>query len=100
MTSRPTILVLRALGLGDLLTGLPALALLRAARPEHRIVLATPSWLTPLVALAGSVDAVVHAHELEPISDPPYEPELAIDLHGNGPESVRLLEPCAPQAIL
>jgi ADP-heptose:LPS heptosyltransferase len=98
--SRPTILVLRALGLGDLLTGLPALAMLRAARPDHDIVLATPTWFDPLVRLAGSVDRVVHAHELSPITDPPSRPDLAVDLHGNGPESVRLLQACDPREIL
>ena len=39
---RGSILVLRALGLGDLLTGLPALRALRARFPEHELVLAAP----------------------------------------------------------
>jgi ADP-heptose:LPS heptosyltransferase len=100
MTDRPTILVLRALGLGDIITGLPALAMVRRARPDHRIVLAAPTYLRPLVQLSGSVDEMVQAHELEPIVDPPSGVELAIDLHGNGPASMRLLQACAPRRLL
>jgi ADP-heptose:LPS heptosyltransferase len=100
MTTRPTVLVLRALGLGDFFTGLPALALLRRALPEQRIVLAAPRWLAPLVRLAGTVDDQVHGHELEPLVDAPRHPALAIDLHGNGPESRRLLLDCVPQRLV
>jgi hypothetical protein len=74
--------------------------MLRAARPDDRIVLASPRWFDPLVQLAGTVDRVVHAHELSPITDPPSRPDLAIDLHGNGPESVHLLQACDPREIL
>jgi ADP-heptose:LPS heptosyltransferase len=98
--TRPTVLVLRALGLGDFLTGLPALRLLRDALPQHRIVLAAPTWLEPLVRLAGTVDGLVPGHELEPLVHPPRRPELAIDLHGNGPESRRLLLDCEPGRLI
>jgi ADP-heptose:LPS heptosyltransferase len=96
----PDILVLRALGLGDFVTGLPALSMLRDAYPLHRIVLAAPRSLTPLVKLTGLVDRQVNAGELNPIESPPTEPELAIDLHGNGPLSRALLEPCRPRRLL
>ena len=46
--SRPAVVVLRALGLGDLLTGVPALRGLRRALPDHRLVLATGSNLQKL----------------------------------------------------
>lgn len=100
MSARSTILVLRALGLGDFMTGLPALALLRRERPEHEIVLAAPLAYEPLALLAGCVDRVVAAHELNPISGPPRRPVLAIDLHGNGHESRRLLDASAPRRVL
>jgi ADP-heptose:LPS heptosyltransferase len=76
----PDILVLRALGLGDFVTGLPALSMLRDAYPLHRIVLAAPRSLAPLVKLTGLVDEQVNAGELNPIESPPTEPELAVDL--------------------
>lgn len=95
-----TVLVLRALGLGDFCTGLPALTMLRNALPQHRIVLAAPRQFAPLARLAGTVDEVVHGHELEPLVRPPRRPELAVDLHGNGPGSRRLLRDCAPHRLL
>lgn len=100
MSTRPTVLVLRALGLGDFLTGLPALAVLRSALPAHEIVLAAPLGFAGLARLTGSVDRMVAAYELEPIVDPPQRPDLAVDLHGNGPASRRLLEVTDPQRLL
>jgi hypothetical protein len=95
-----TVLVLRALGLGDFFTGLPALALLRRALPDDRIILGLPRWLAPLATLAGTVDGTVHGHELDPLVDPPHAPTLAIDMHGNGPASRALLLATAPGRLL
>ncbi|MER6596629.1 glycosyltransferase family 9 protein, partial [Micromonospora purpureochromogenes] len=39
------ILVLRALGVGDLATGVPALRALRAAYPDEELALVAPRWL-------------------------------------------------------
>lgn len=100
MTQPPVALVLRALGLGDFMTGLPALAMLRQALPEHRIVLAVPDALAPLARLAGTVDATITAHELEPLSHPPQRPAIAVDLHGNGPASRDLLRATRPSRLL
>lgn len=96
----PTALALRALGLGDFFTGLPALAMLRAALPDHRIVLAAPVHFEPLAVASGSVDAVAPAHELEPICDAPHRPDLAIDLHGNAMPSVELLRASDPVRVV
>lgn len=95
-----TVLVLRALGIGDFFTGLPALAMLRRVLPDRRIVLAVPDAFRELALLSGSVDATCRAHELEPITDPPRQPELAVDLHGNGPESRQLLLTTAPRRLV
>ena len=88
---QPVALALRALGLGDFLAGLPALSLLRQALPEHRIVLAAPAALAPLVDLVPSVDSLYARGELEPLNSFPETADIGIDLHGKGPASRRLL---------
>jgi ADP-heptose:LPS heptosyltransferase len=95
-----TVLLLRALGLGDFVTGLPGMRMVRQNCPDHRIVLAAPTVLARVALATGLVDEVVHAHELEPIRTPPRRPDLAIDLHGNGPESRALLEVTEPGRLL
>jgi ADP-heptose:LPS heptosyltransferase len=80
----PILVVLRDLGLGDFLTGIPALRALARAFPEHRRVLVAPAVLAPLVALSRT------GFELWP--DPPPGADVAVNLHGRGPQShVRLL---------
>ncbi|MGN6608324.1 MAG: glycosyltransferase family 9 protein [Jatrophihabitans sp.] len=100
MSAAPVALVSRPLGLGDLVTGVPALRMLRAALPRHRLVLATARWLWPLAEHARLADALVEGHELTPLVDPPDAPDLAVDLHGNGPESRALLEATHPGRLL
>lgn len=101
-TTRPRVLLLRALGLGDFLTGVPAYRAVRRAFPEHQIVLAAPGQLAPLAELTGAIDQLLPAGELEPVRWPwPHDaPEVAIDLHGNGPASRRLLEDLRPARII
>ena len=57
--SRPTVLALRALGLGDLLTALPALRAVRSRYPEHELVLATPEHLRPVVERCACADRLL-----------------------------------------
>ncbi|GAB2661239.1 glycosyltransferase family 9 protein [Nocardia goodfellowii] len=93
-------LVLRARGLGGLLTALPALRALRAARPHHRLVLAAPGWLRPLVEMAGCVDEL---HATPIVGDlrwnaPP--PTSAVNLHGPGPEGLADLYATDPEQLI
>jgi ADP-heptose:LPS heptosyltransferase len=95
-----SVLVLRALGIGDLATAVPALRGLRAARPTEEIVLAAPAWLEPLARLTGAVDRVLPVDGLDvpAIAVPP--PRLAVNLHGKGPRSHQLLAGTGPERML
>ncbi len=96
----PVVLALRALGLGDLLTAVPALRGLRAAYPDHRLVLAAPSPLRDLAALTGAVDDLLPTPGLGPIDWAGAPPALAVNLHGRGPQSTYALRALAPQRLL
>lgn len=98
--SRPTLLVLRALGLGDFLTGVPALRALRHAYPGHELVLAAPRSLEPLVELAGVADRLLDASGLEPLRWAEARPAVAVNLHGKGPQSHRLLQALEPDHLV
>lgn len=89
------ILALRALGVGDLAAGVPALRALRAAFPDRTLALAAPAWLTPLIGLIGGIDRIVPTAGLAALPALPA-PELAVNLHGSGPESHRLLRAATP----
>ena len=101
-TGRPRVLLLRALGLGDFLTGVPAYRAVRRAFPEHEVVLAAPAQFAPLAELTGAIDRLLPTDELAPVRWPwPYDaPHVAIDLHGNGPASRRLLEELRPAQLI
>ncbi|MEU3453642.1 glycosyltransferase family 9 protein [Micromonospora sp. NPDC006766] len=94
------ILVLRALGVGDLATAVPALRGLRAGFPGRELVLAAPAWLAPLADLVGVVDRVLPTDGL---ADRPSwmvpPPEVAVNLHGQGPLSHRMLAATRPGVL-
>nr|WP_239536813.1 glycosyltransferase family 9 protein [Arthrobacter roseus] len=91
-------LVLRALKLGDLLVSVPALRALRHHYPGHRITYAGPTWLQPILALTGSVDNLLGTPSLEePLNVPSGAIDVAVNLHGSGPQSHRRLDVLAPK---
>jgi ADP-heptose:LPS heptosyltransferase len=108
------ILILRALGLGDLLTAVPALRGLARAFPEHRRVLLAPRALEPLLGLircAETGEPVVHelrhadllghaalARASVGLAGEPLD--VAVNLHGRGPESHRALLHAAPRRMI
>ncbi|MFI7407378.1 glycosyltransferase family 9 protein [Streptomyces sp. NPDC049627] len=98
-------LVLRALGLGDLLAGVPALRGIRRAFPQDHVVLAVPPALAEAASATGAVDGILPAEapgrgvpSLDHWAGPP--PDIAIDLHGNGPESRDALAALRPRRLL
>lgn len=98
--SRPRLVVLRALGLGDFLTGVPAMRALRSALDDHEVVLAAPAPLAPLVGLAGVADRLVDTRGLAPVRLPGARPAVAVNLHGRGPQSHRLLLDLEPDRLV
>jgi ADP-heptose:LPS heptosyltransferase len=97
---RPVAVILRPLGLGDLLTGVPAIRAVRAAVPGHRLVLAATAALEPLAGLIDAVDEVLPARELEPLDWAGPRPALAVDLHGKGPASHVVVAGLRPLRLL
>lgn len=91
------VLIYRALGLGDFLTGVPAYRALRRAFPEHRIVLAAPRVLAPLAELTGAIDEIV---DTPPLGPAPGGADVAVNLHGRGPQSHALLRATRPGRLI
>ncbi|MEU1710401.1 glycosyltransferase family 9 protein [Streptomyces sp. NPDC005706] len=81
--------------LGDLLAGVPALRGIRRAYPGHRIVPAQPAGAVDAVFPAEAPDRAVPSTHW---AGPP--PDVAIDLHGNSPESRDALAVLRPRRLL
>ncbi|MBC5825632.1 MAG: glycosyltransferase family 9 protein [Candidatus Eremiobacteraeota bacterium] len=96
----PLLVILRALGLGDFLTAVPAYRALARRYPDHRRVLAAPSSLEPLARLTGAIHAVVPTQPLAPLSDLLRPTDVGVNLHGRGPQSHRALLASGPRRFI
>ena len=63
-------------------------------------MLAAPAWLAPLVELIGGDRPAGADRGLEPPAWPGPPPELAVNLHGRGPQSHRMLAAARPRRLL
>ena len=96
----PTAVVLRALGIGDLLTAVPALrAIRRAAGGQYRTVLATSAGLVRFAGQLDVVDEVVPARGLTGLPASLHDAAVGVNLHGRGPESHRVLVAARPRRL-
>jgi ADP-heptose:LPS heptosyltransferase len=97
---RARLVVLRPLGLGDFLTGVPAYRALAASFPRHERILAARGEWVPLAELEGSFHRVVPTAPLALLDAELHEADVAVDLHGRGPESHRILLSASPRRLL
>ena len=108
-----TVLVVRALGLGDALVAVPALRGLRRRFPTARLVMACPQPVGGWLQQLGLVDAVLPAAGLAPLSPDlltravaaspgvlTEHVDLAVNLHGNGPQSTAALWSLDPSRVV
>ncbi len=94
------IVLLRPLGLGDFLTGLPTYRAVARAFPDHRTILAAPAELAALLDFGCGIDELHPTQPLEPLHADLHDADIAVDLHGRGPESHRILLAARPRRLV
>jgi ADP-heptose:LPS heptosyltransferase len=97
---RPILLVLRARGLGDFLTAIPAYRALAENFPRHRCILAAPAALTSLARLCRYFDGFLPFDALRALPPRLGRPDIAVNLHGPDPASHRILLETRPRRLL
>lgn len=96
------VVVLRALGLGDAITGIAALRGVRRRWPDREVVLAAPTAIGRWLRDLALVDAWLPCEGLDsPLAWPPgARGHVAVNLHGRGPQSHRLLRATRPDELV
>jgi ADP-heptose:LPS heptosyltransferase len=97
---RPLVFALRALGLGDFLVGVPAYRALRGAYPDHDVRLATTAGVAPLAPFTDAIDSVSPARAPDDFATPGRAIDVAVNLHGRGPQSTTALSVLNPKRLL
>lgn len=90
------LVALRAAGVGDLLTAVPAIRALAA--DSGPVTLAAPAWLHALAPLIPGVEAAVDVDGLQPATR--LDGALAFNLHGRGPQSHTALLAGGPRDLV
>jgi hypothetical protein len=78
----------------------PALRALRHAYPGGEIVLGVPAAYEPLASLTRAVDRVRPVSGLAAAPSDEAGMAVAVNLHGRGPQSTRLLQSLSPGRLI
>jgi ADP-heptose:LPS heptosyltransferase len=100
VTPAPLLVAVRPLGLGDLLTAVPAVRALARAFPGHRRVLVTGAAVVPLAQHAELAGEVVAGAPLTPLPEALHDADVVVSLHGRGPESHRVALAGRPRRLV